>query len=136
MVGKNETCKVADFGLLRELDDYKEVYVSSNIALCPLRWMAPESLKDKHFSTASDVWSYGILIWEMFNPSVDIPYPDLDDMQVAAMLVTGYTMPIPTQCPPVVASIMKFCWQSDPSKRPSFALISVMLTHSKLQETV
>ena len=132
MVGNNEECKVADFGLLRELEDYQEVYVSSNIALCPLRWMAPESLLEKHFSTSSDVWSYGVLLWEMFNPE-DMPYPDLDNMQVTAMLATGYTMPIPSQCPPVVAKIMNSCWLRDPSKRPSFAVISVMLTRLQLQ---
>ena len=63
MVGDNEVCKVADFGLLRELDDYQEVYISSNMLLCLLRWMAPESVEHKQFSTASDVWSYGILLW-------------------------------------------------------------------------
>ena len=93
MVGDNEVCKVADFGLLRELDDFQEVYTSSNISLCPLRWMAPESVENMQFSTASDVWSYGILLWEMFNPT-EIPYPDLRDAQFIAKVVQGHYLPI------------------------------------------
>ena len=135
MVGKNELCKVADFGLLRELEDYKEVYISSNISLCPLRWMAPESLEHKQFSTSSDVWSYGILLWEMFNPT-EIPYPELTDLQVTAKLARGYSMSIPAQCPSIVAKIMRSCWQSDPSRRPSFAFLSVLLTRAKLEGAV
>lgn len=132
MVGDNEVCKVADFGLLRELSDYQEVYIASNTSLCPLRWMAPESIEHKQFSTASDVWSYGILLWEMFNPT-ELPYSHLDDVQFAIKVVNGHTLRIPTQCPPTVARIMKLCWQLTPSKRPSFAFICVLLTRSNLQ---
>lgn len=135
MVGDNEVCKVADFGLLRELDDYQEVYTSSNISLCPLRWMAPESVEHMQFSTASDVWSYGILLWEMFNPT-EIPYPDLRDAQFIAKVVQGHTLSIPVQCPPTVAKIMKSCWNLIPSNRPSFAFISLLLTRSNLRGAV
>ena len=103
MVGRNEVCKVANFGLLREMDDYQEVYIS-NMLLCPLRWMAPESLEHKQFSTASDVWSYGILLWEMFNPT-ELPYSDLDNAQFAIKVAQGHTLSIPAQCPPTVARI-------------------------------
>lgn len=132
MVGDNEDCKVADFGLLRELDDYQEVYISSNTSLCPLRWMAPESVEHKQFSTASDVWSYGILLWEMFNPT-ELPYSDLDDVQFAIKVAHGHTLSIPPQCPPIVAKIMKSCWNLIPSRRPSFAYICVLLTRSNLR---
>ena len=132
MVGDNEDCKVADFGLLRELDDYQEVYISSNTSLCPLRWMAPESVEHKQFSTASDVWSYGILLWEMFNPT-ELPYSDLDDVQFAIKVAHGHTLSIPPQCPPIVAKIMKSCWNLTPSRRPSFAYICVLLTRSNLR---
>ena len=135
IVGENETCKVADFGLLRELEDYQEVYISSSISLCPLRWMAPECVEHKQFSTASDVWSYGILQWEMFNPT-EIPYPIFDDVQLTAKLARGYTMPIPDQCPSNIGKIMKSCWKFEPSKRPSFTLISVLLTRLTLQRAV
>ncbi len=132
MVGDDEMCKVADFGLLRELDDYKEVYTSTNMSLCPLRWMAPESIEHRQFSTASDIWSYGILLWEMFNPT-ELPYSDLDDAQFAIKVAQGHTLSIPTQCPSTVARIMKLCWQKNPSKRPSFAFICILLTRSNLR---
>ena len=132
MVGDKEVCKVADLGLVRELDDYQEVYVTSSISLCPIRWMAPESVKHMQFSTASDVWSYGILLWEMFNPT-ELPYSDLNDRQFIAKVVQGHTLPIPSQCPRTVAKIMKSCWHKRPSQRPSFAYISVLLTRTNLQ---
>ena len=135
MVGDNEQCKVADFGLLRELDDYKEVYTSSNTSMCPLRWMAPESVEYRQFSTASDIWSYGILLWEMFNPT-EIPYSEFSNVQFPAKVVQGHTLPIPCQCPQTVAKIMKSCWHLIPSERPSFALISIVLTRSNLQGSV
>ena len=123
IVGENETCKVADF------------YISSSILLCPLRWMAPESIEYKQFSTASDVWSYGILLWEMFNPT-EIPYPNFDDVQLTAKLARGYTMPVPDQCPSNIAKIMKSCWKFKPSDRPSFTLITVLLTRLNLRRAV
>ena len=134
MVGENEVCKVAGFDLLRELDDYQEIYISSNTSLCALRWMAPESMEHNQFSTASDVWSYGILLWEMFNPT-ELPYSDLDNMQFAIKVVHGHTLSIQTQCPPTVARIMKSCWHLTPSRRPSFAYICVLLIRSNLRNT-
>lgn len=132
MVGSNETCKVADFGLMRELEDYEEVYVATNATNCPLRWMSPESIELKQFSASSDVWSYGILLWEMFNPT-EVPYPMFDNnIQLTTNIAKGYTMPIPDQSPPIVAKIMKSCWQYSASNRPSFALISLLLTRSSL----
>lgn len=135
MVGENEQCKVADFGLLRELDDFQEVYIASGDARSPVRWMAPESMSKKQFSSASDVWSYGVLLWEMFNPD-EMPYPNFDNMQLVIELARGYTMPIPRECPPIVAKIMRACWKFIPSKRPSFLLISILLTRSNFQGPV
>lgn len=129
MVDNKEVCKVADFGLLREMDDYSftSIYISSNTSLCPLRWMAPESVEHKQFSSASDAWSYGILLWEMFNPT-ETPYSDLDDVQFAIKVTNGHTLSIPTQCPSPIANIMKYCWDPVPSKRPDFEKISYLLT--------
>lgn len=126
---------MADFGLLRELEDFQEIYISSSNVLCPIRWMAPESISHKEFSSSSDVWSYGILLWEMFNPT-EMPYSQFDNVQFAAKLAQGYTMSIPDQCPSIVARIMKSCWWFNPSKRPSFAFISVLLTRSNIQGVV
>lgn len=135
MVSDNEQCKVADFGLLRELDDFQEVYVASGDARSPVRWMAPESIAKKMFSPASDVWSYGVLLWEMFNPN-KIPYPKFENMQLVMELAQGYTMSVPSECPTTVAKIMRACWKFKPAKRPSFLLISMLLTRSNFQGSI
>ena len=128
---QNRTCKVSDFGLLREVPQDNSIYVSTYQGPSPLRWMPPESLSDKIFSPASDVWSFGILQWEMFNPD-RIPYHDMEDTQMAVKVTSGYRMPIPRGCPGIAAKIMRACWQHSPRKRPSFLLISNLLTQRLL----
>ena len=103
---------------------------SSNDPL-PVRWMAPESFTKKHFSVASDVWSYGVLMWEMFRPT-KTPYEELRSYEIGSKLQDGYRLPLPRKIPPVLGSIMKACWQGDPSKRPSFLLICTLLTTKAL----
>lgn len=128
LVGTEEICKVGDFGLLRELPQGAEVYVSRSDAPLPMRWMAPESLEDNEFSTASDVWSFGVLMWEMYNPS-EIPYSDIKDAaRLGIKLYRGVRLTIPKAYPPKVERIMKACWQEDPTMRPSFFLIAQLLT--------
>ena len=77
LVGDDEVCKVSDFGLLRELPKDYTCYHSQSVIPWPIRWMAPESLGDRLYSQATDVWSFGVLQWEMFNPKV-IPYDELE----------------------------------------------------------
>lgn len=128
LVGTEEICKVGDFGLLRELPEGAEVYISKSELPLPLRWMAPESLEDNKFSTASDVWSFGVVMWEMHNPS-EIPYSDIKDAtRLGIKLSKGLRLLIPKAYPPKVERIMKACWQEDPELRPSFMLIAQLLT--------
>lgn len=131
LLDENKTCKISDFGLLREIPKDNSIYVSTYKGPSPLRWMAPESIKDKIFSPASDVWSYGILQWEMFYPE-KVPYDNMEDIQVIGKVVEGYRMPIPRGCPRLAAKIMRACWQHEPRKRPSFLLISNLLTQGLL----
>ena len=128
VVGTEEICKVGDFGLLRELPQGKEVYIARSDAPLPMRWMAPESLEDDEFSTASDVWSYGVLLWEMHHPN-EIPYDNIKDAAKLGMkLSRGLRLEIPADYPSIVERIMKACWQEEPTKRPSFFLIAQLLT--------
>ncbi len=82
LVSESEICKVADFGLLRELPKDDSFYHMQTNVPCPVRWMPPESINDRKFSTASDVWSFGVLIWEMFNPT-KTPYTGFSNIEVA-----------------------------------------------------
>ena len=127
LVDKNETCKVSDFGLLREVPKDKEIYISQGGGDSPVRWMAPESFNDNIFSEASDVWSYGVLQWEMFNPN-KTPYHDLQTIQMVVNVSNGYRLPIPRGCPGLAKKIMRACWKQDPKERPTFLLISNLLT--------
>ena len=131
LVGVHETCKISGFGLLRELPKDDSIYISQSDMPCPVRWMAPESIEEREFSTASDVWSFGILQWEMFNPS-KIPYPDMDNVQCALNVSQGYTLPIPRGCSSIMAKIMRSCWSQDPAKRPSFFLIATTLSRATI----
>ena len=128
--GPDEICKVGDFGLLREIPQGAAVYVSSRDVPLPMRWMAPESLEDHEFSTASDVWSFGVVLWEMYNPK-EIPYDNIkikDATSLAMKVGRGLRLAIPEEYPSKVERIMKACWQENPTKRPSFIFIAQLLT--------
>ena len=127
LVDENRTCKVSDFGLLREIPKDESIYVSQSGGQSPLRWMAPESISEKIFSEASDVWSYGVLQWEMFNPNKN-PYHDLRTEQMIMKVASGYRMPSPRGCPELARKIMRACWEHDPKKRPTFLNISTLLS--------
>ena len=136
-MGENEQCKVSDFGLFRVLppddddddDDDGETYVWHDRTVVPLRWLAPESIQHRKFSSASDVWSFGVVQWEMYFPT-RLPYDDLlDNVKCAVEICSGHRLSIPVEYPPVIQRIMKACWNSEPEKRPSFLLISSLLTN-------
>ena len=104
-----------------------------NSSTLPLRWMAVESLTDHNFSSASDVWSFGILMWELFNPGLS-PYHEItNNAQVIASVVAGKRLEIPPQCPKAVAQVMRACWIPNHTKRPSFLVIVNLLQHSMMQ---
>ena len=127
MVSEDEICKVGDFGLLREIPKDADIYVSQTKTKFPIRWMAPESLMKKEFSPASDVWSFGVIMWEMYNP-LELPYKGMNNLQVAVGVNKDLRLHIPEIYPLTVARVMKACWQQSPSKRPSFLLIASLLS--------
>ena len=88
LVGEGELCKVADFGLLRELPKDDTVYHSVTNFPCPIRWMSPEAISKRSFSSASDVWSFGVLQWEMFHPG-KLPYGKFSNIECATNVSGG-----------------------------------------------
>eukprot|EP00731_Ephydatia_muelleri_P014459 Em0008g179a len=107
LVSKDEVCKVADFGLSRETtNDEYDVKKGGKI---PVRWTAPEAISYRKFTTASDVWSYGVLLWEVMSYGQQ-PYEDWDNQMVLDRLESGYRLQKPKDCPDTVYQLMQSCW--------------------------
>ncbi|XP_023725314.1 tyrosine-protein kinase Abl isoform X3 [Cryptotermes secundus] len=117
LVGENHLVKVADFGLARLMRD--DTYTAHAGAKFPIKWTAPEGLAYNKFSTKSDVWAFGILLWEIATYGMS-PYPGVDLTDVYHMLEKGYRMECPPGCPPKIYELMRQCWQWNPSERPTF----------------
>ncbi|CAL4102604.1 unnamed protein product, partial [Meganyctiphanes norvegica] len=118
LVGENHLVKVADFGLARLMRD--DTYTAHAGAKFPIKWTAPEGLAYNKFSTKSDVWAFGILLWEIATYGVS-PYPGVDLTNVYHLLESGYRMDCPQGCPTRVYELMKQCWLWNPGDRPTFS---------------
>ena len=121
MVAADYTVKIGDFGLSRDIykSDYYRLRFGSNIAL-PVRWMAPEYLRDGIFSSKSDVFSYGIVLWEIVTYG-ELPYQRLSNEQVLKFVINGGTEQKSTEnCPENIFELMQKCWKIDPCNRTSF----------------
>ncbi|KAL1457095.1 hypothetical protein WDU94_001759 [Cyamophila willieti] len=117
LVGENHLVKVADFGLARLMRD--DTYTAHAGAKFPIKWTAQEGLAYNKFSTKSDVWAFGILLWEIATYGMS-PYPGVDLTDVYHMLEKGYRMECPPGCPPKIYELMRQCWQWLPEDRPTF----------------
>ncbi|KAJ8337582.1 hypothetical protein SKAU_G00365480 [Synaphobranchus kaupii] len=118
--------KICDFGLARDIMNDSNYVVKGNARL-PVKWMAPESIFDCVYTVQSDVWSYGILLWEIFSLGKS-PYPSiLVDTKFYKMIKCGYQMSRPDFAPPEMYSIMKMCWNLEPTDRPTFSKISQLI---------
>ncbi|KAM8934666.1 tyrosine-protein kinase ABL1 isoform 2-T2 [Pelodytes ibericus] len=120
LVGENHLVKVADFGLSRLMTG--DTYTAHAGAKFPIKWTAPESLAYNKFSIKSDVWAFGVLLWEIATYGMS-PYPGIDLSQVYELLEKDYRMERPEGCPEKVYELMRECWQWNPLDRPSFAEI-------------
>ncbi|XP_040068695.3 hepatocyte growth factor receptor-like [Ixodes scapularis] len=119
MLSEDFIVRVADFGLSRDV--YEKYYSGDNKKTkLPVKWMAPESLEKGIYNHKTDVWAYGVLLWELMTRGVT-PYPEVDNWDIINFLQQGRRMQQPTFCPTMLYEIMLQCWDHDPKKRPSFA---------------
>uniref|UniRef100_A0A7N6A2I7 receptor protein-tyrosine kinase n=1 Tax=Anabas testudineus TaxID=64144 RepID=A0A7N6A2I7_ANATE len=129
MLDENFTVKVADFGMARDIYD-KEYYSIQDHkrARLPVKWMAIESLQTQKFTTKSDVWSYGILLWELLTRGAS-PYPNVDPYDITHYLLKGRRLPQPQFCPDDLYSVMLACWDPEPECRPAFHSLVTEVQH-------
>uniref|UniRef100_A0A8C5MIA8 receptor protein-tyrosine kinase n=1 Tax=Leptobrachium leishanense TaxID=445787 RepID=A0A8C5MIA8_9ANUR len=124
LVNSNLVCKVSDFGLSRYLQDDTSdpTYTSSLGGKIPVRWTAPEAIAYRKFTSASDVWSYGIVMWEVMSFG-ERPYWDMSNQDVINAIEQDYRLPPPMDCPAALHQLMLDCWQKDRNSRPRFGEI-------------
>ncbi|XP_004349373.1 ephrin type-B receptor 3 [Capsaspora owczarzaki ATCC 30864] len=120
LVGDGLCVKIADFGLSRALAEEKDYYKVQTKGKLPAKWMAPESLHFRFFSSASDVWSFGIVCYEVYTCGIS-PYGDRKIVDILADLEKGERLPQPANCPEDAYSLMQKCWTWEATARPSFA---------------
>ncbi|XP_015228434.1 PREDICTED: ephrin type-A receptor 7 isoform X1 [Cyprinodon variegatus] len=119
LVNSNLVCKVSDFGLSRVIEDDPEAVYTTTGGKIPVRWTAPEAIQYRKFTSASDVWSYGIVMWEVMSYG-ERPYWDMSNQDVIKAIDEGYRLPAPMDCPPGLHQLMLDCWQKDRAERPKF----------------
>lgn len=131
LVSSNHCVKLADFGLSRWVED--QSYYKASKGKLPIKWMAPESINFRRFTTASDVWMFGVCMWEILMLGVK-PFQGVKNNDVIGKIENGERLALPARCPPRLYSLMSLCWSYEPSKRPSFKDIKEVLNEILLEE--
>ncbi|XP_034535439.1 tyrosine-protein kinase Fes/Fps [Notolabrus celidotus] len=132
LVADNNLVKISDFGMSRQQDD--GVYsAEGGLRQIPVKWTAPEALNFGRFTTESDVWSFGVLLWETFSMGMT-PYTSMSNQQTRDEVERGYRMPAPHGCPVEISRIMGRCWQYEAKNRPTFKGLRTELSaiHNKI----
>uniref|UniRef100_A0A8C7DHT5 non-specific protein-tyrosine kinase n=1 Tax=Oncorhynchus kisutch TaxID=8019 RepID=A0A8C7DHT5_ONCKI len=125
LVATADCVKLGDFGLSRYIED--EEYYKASVTRLPIKWMAPESINFRRFTTASDVWMFAVCIWEILSQGQQ-PFFWLENRDVINQLEQGIRLPKPDNCPPALYSLMTRCWSYDPRDRPSFTELVVKIS--------
>ncbi|EDQ86139.1 uncharacterized protein MONBRDRAFT_44364, partial [Monosiga brevicollis MX1] len=118
LVAENNVVKLADFGMSRNIYE-ADYYKKQSDDRVPVKWMAPESVNDRIYTNLSDVWSFGILCWEVYSYA-RAPYAEYTAMEAVAAIAAGYRLPKPDACPDAMYDIMMRCWMYVPANRPDF----------------
>ncbi|XP_046825932.1 ephrin type-B receptor 1-B isoform X13 [Vespa crabro] len=119
-------CKIADFGLSREIESATEGAYTTRGGKIPVRWTAPEAIAFRKFTSASDVWSMGIVCWEVMSYG-ERPYWNWSNQDVIKSIEKGYRLPAPMDCPEAIYQLMLDCWQKERTHRPTFANLTQTL---------
>ncbi|XP_043228941.1 ephrin type-B receptor 1-B-like [Amphibalanus amphitrite] len=122
LVNAQLVCKIADFGLSREIEASKEGAYTTRGGKIPVRWTAPEAIAFRKFTSTSDVWSFGIVAWEVMSYG-ERPYWNWSNQDVIKSIEKGYRLPAPMDCPEALHQLMLDCWQKERAHRPPFASI-------------
>ncbi|XP_062848512.1 focal adhesion kinase 1 isoform X2 [Trichomycterus rosablanca] len=135
LVSSVECVKLGDFGLSRYMEDSS--YYKASKGKLPIKWMAPESINFRRFTSSSDVWMFGVCMWEILMYGVK-PFQGVKNNDVIGRIENGERLAMPPNCPPTLYSLMTKCWAYDPSKRPRFtelkAQLSTILAEEKVQQ--
>uniref|UniRef100_A0A665U641 receptor protein-tyrosine kinase n=1 Tax=Echeneis naucrates TaxID=173247 RepID=A0A665U641_ECHNA len=125
LVGEEMVVKIADFGLSRNIYSADYYKANENDAI-PIRWMPPESIFYNRYTTESDVWAYGVVLWEIFSHGMQ-PYYGMGHEEVIYYVRDGHILSCPENCPLELYNLMRLCWSTHPSDRPSFSSIHRIL---------
>ncbi|KAL2083901.1 hypothetical protein ACEWY4_019419 [Coilia grayii] len=135
LVSNVDCVKLGDFGLSRYMEDSS--YYKASKGKLPIKWMAPESINFRRFTSASDVWMFGVCMWEILMYGVK-PFQGVKNNDVIGRIENGERLAMPHNCPPTLYSLMTKCWAYDPSKRPRFtelkAQLCTILAEEKAQQ--
>ncbi|XP_030644264.1 focal adhesion kinase 1 isoform X4 [Chanos chanos] len=135
LVSSTDCVKLGDFGLSRYMEDSS--YYKASKGKLPIKWMAPESINFRRFTSASDVWMFGVCMWEILMYGIK-PFQGVKNNDVIGRIENGERLAMPPNCPPTLYSLMTKCWAYDPSKRPRFTelktQLSTILEEEKIQQ--
>ncbi|KAJ7336596.1 Fibroblast growth factor receptor 4 [Desmophyllum pertusum] len=138
LIAEDFVIKIADFGLSRNLGN-TDYYRRTTHGRLPVKWLAIEALFDQQYTVKTDVWSFGILLWETFTLG-GTPYPGIPVERLFTILKNGYRMECPINCPSKIYEIMVKCWSENAKNRPSFSELTEqldgMLSSESAQEYV